>query len=225
MIQFESRESMRRYEDFLSRWKHVIGHYYSERKQSIIEARGQYTWSGFRDALEKRIQQALAMNGNGVKIDIFEEVEYWGFGVKTISKYNDEDTILRKTKVAFDNLKLGRLKEAAEERDGLPHVGPARATKLLALSDQKIYGIYDARASNALREVNYLAGQIIIPVLPGRTITGTGGNHALGFENFTWALRFMAESFSTEYPECKAWRVADVEMALFILGRRSASPR
>ncbi len=56
---------MRRYEDFLSRWKHVIGHYYSEHKQSLIEARGQYTWAGSRDALEKRIQQELAMNGNG----------------------------------------------------------------------------------------------------------------------------------------------------------------
>lgn len=81
MIQFESQESMRRYKDFLSRWKHVIGHHYSEHKQSIIEAREQYTWPGSRDALEKRIQQALARNGNGVTIDIFEEVEYWGFGV------------------------------------------------------------------------------------------------------------------------------------------------
>jgi hypothetical protein len=81
-----------------------------------------------------------------------------------------------------------------------------------------IYGIYDARASYALRETNCLAGEIIIPVLSGRTIPGTGGDHAFGFENFTWALRFMLDSFSTDYAECKTWRAADVEMGLFVLG-------
>lgn len=219
MVQFESKESLRRYKSFISRWQLVIGQYYVGHKRSIIEARRKYTWQGSRDSLEQRIKRALVKNHNGVTLDIFEEVEYWGFGVKTISRHNDQETVLHKTKTAFSNLGLGKLKEAAEELDSLPYVGPSRATKLLALSNQKIYGIYDARASNALREVNYLAGEIIIPVLPGRNIPGTAGNYSLGFENFTWALRFMLEKFSTEYTECKTWRVADIEMGLFILGR------
>jgi len=104
MTEFESRESVRRYEDFLSRWKDVIDHYYSEHKQSIIQAREQYTWPGSRDALEKRIRQALAKNSNGITIDVFEEVEYWDFGVKTISRHNDQGTVLRATRTASFSL-------------------------------------------------------------------------------------------------------------------------
>lgn len=220
MLCFESQESLRRYKNFLSRWEYVISQYYSGRKRNIVEARREYTWPGSRDSLERRIKQTLVENDNAVTLDMFEEVEHWGFGAKTISKHNDQETVLHKTRTAFEYLKLGKLREAAEELDNLPHVGPSRATKLLALSNQKLYGIYDARASNALREVNYLAGEILIPVLPGRTIVGTGGNHAAGFENFTWALRFMLNKFSTEYAECKTWRTADIEMGLFILGRK-----
>jgi hypothetical protein len=218
MIPFESQEAERRCKDFLSRWQWLIEKYYSEHRESIIEARREYTWHGDRDSLERCIKQTLAENDGVVTLQVFEEVEYWGFGVKTISKHNEHGTVLRKTKSAFTYLKQGKLREAALELDNLPYVGPARATKLLALSNQAIYGIYDARASNALRQVNFLAGKIIMPVLLGRTIQGTGGDSALGFESFTWALRFMLCKLSTECDECKTWRVADVEMSLFVLG-------
>lgn len=225
MTRFESEESVERYKNFLSQWQEVIGRYYLEHKQGIIQARKHYTWVDSRDSLEVKIQRALVENHGGVTVDVFEDVEYWGFGVKTISRHNDQGAVLLATKIAFSYLRSGKLREAAAELDGLPYVGPSRATKLLALSNQNIYGVYDARASNALRKVNDLAKEIIIPVLPGRTIEGTGGNHALGFENFTWALRFMLDRFTSEYTECRGWRVADIEMGLFILGRRGALAR
>ena len=82
MICFESQENLRRYKNFLSRWEYVISQYYSGRRRNIVEARREYTWPGSRDSLERHIKQTLVENDNAVTLDVFEEVEHWGFGVK-----------------------------------------------------------------------------------------------------------------------------------------------
>ncbi len=117
MIRFESEESVERYKNFLSQWQEVIGCYFLEHKQGIIQARKHYTWVDSRDSLEVKIQRALVENHGGVTVDVFEDVEYWGFGVKTISRHNDQGAVLLATKIAFSYLRSGKLREAAAEQE------------------------------------------------------------------------------------------------------------
>ncbi|MBI4234230.1 MAG: hypothetical protein HY686_07310 [Chloroflexi bacterium] len=215
-----SGQGKQRYDEFLQHNRDAIEGYYGQNKMNIITASKSYNYPGGRgkrDELERRIQQSLADNGDAVSREVFVEVEKWGFGTDKISQL-DPGCVMQATKAAFTCLHEGMLKEAAVKLTNLKDVGIARASKLLALSNQRDFGIYDSRAANALKSLDP-SGKLVIPIPPSRRKPGKGSNYYLGFENFTWVLRYMADKFRTDFPECKDWRVADVEIGLFMLGK------
>lgn len=130
---------------------------------------------------------------------------------------NPRKYVIKVTIEAFALLTSGKLKEAAKHLKGeLKGVGISRATKMLALSDQMLYGIYDSRAGNGLSPLVNKNGNPLIPVPSGIAIQGTPGNKALGFENYTWVLRRMLPLFQAQ-PNCRNWKVCDIEMGLFMM--------
>ena len=215
---FESEESRRRYHIFTSSWHQSINAYHQRFGHSIILARSRYPLDLLqeRDRLEKAIKKSLT-NINSQIPEIWTAVEKWGGFRPMVEKLNSHEHVIEVTVKAFERLTSGMLREAAQFLvDKLVGVGISRATKMLALSDQRLYGIYDSRAGDGLRSLTNKNGRPLIPVPYGRRIQGTSGDKALGFENYTWVLRYMLSLFQAQ-SGCKDWKTCDVEIGLFML--------
>ena len=132
-----------------------------------------------------------------------------------------EDKIQHATKHAFEHLRDGRIAQAAKELVMLPGVGISRASKVLALSDQQEFGIYDSRSAHGLSDFVGSNGQRIIPIPPGRVIRGDfRKDYCDAFEHYTWVLRHLRKLASTSDSLGREFgRVADLEVALFTRSR------
>lgn len=214
---FESEESKRRYDLFISSHYESTDDYYRKYRDKIINGRLQYpTETKERNELQEAINAALAVTGLRIP-QVWTRVEKWGGFEPQVERLNPEHYIIEVTRKSFDYLRKGMLREAAKcliKEPKLGGVGISRASKMLALSDLDLYGIYDSRAANQLRPITDSAGKPLIPVPSGRTIRGTYGDKALGFENYTWVLRYMLILFGKQ-PECANWKVSDVELGLY----------
>ena len=218
---FESEESKRRYDVFISVWHKSIDSYYQKYKSKIIDGRRQYpSETKERNRLQQAIIEALTKNPFQIP-EVWTQVEKWGWpkSEPQVERLNPQQHIVEVTRKAFDYLHKGMVREAANcliKEPKLRGVRIARASKMLALSDLDLYGVYDSRVANRLRPIAHSTGKPVIPVpFPfGGKIQGTYGDKALGFENFTWILRYMLPLFRAE-PGCANWKVSDVELGLY----------
>jgi hypothetical protein len=103
----------------------------------------------------------------------------------------------------------------------LPGIGVSRATKILALTDQRNLGIYDSHAAASLRPITE-GGKPLIRVPPGmsKKLQGTSPvsqkQLADDYPKYNAVLRRLLENAEQDSKYGKAFRrVADVERALF----------
>jgi hypothetical protein len=202
-------------------WQHV--------KAQISEWKHAYEWPRrvkYEDAfakradLEQNIKSALERRGYLAK-DLFDEILVWGFGRPSACSAEE---IEASTSRGFDRLRVGSIAEAAGELTALPGVGISRASKILALSDQLEFGIYDSRAAHGLSDLVMPNGCRVVPIPPGRVIQGDWGrDYCRAFEQYTWVLRQL-RTFASDDPSLRAEfrRVADIEMAFFMRSRLGA---
>ncbi len=224
---FETKESLEKYQSFLDGKHEIIDNYFSRYKQKIVDAWRNYQWPlgmsrdislSHRNELEAAMQKDLSEHHGAISKSVFTDVEVWGFGqskIKDITSMVIEDT----TRKAFELLRQGKLREAARTLRSLKGVGISRASKLLALSNQNIYGIYDSRSALALKDIQYNKVPII-PIPPGQQRPSiSSGDFNVGFEHYQWVLRYMLPKFRKEFTESIHWRVADIEIGLWVVGR------
>ena len=144
----------------------------------------------------------------------------WGFG--TDSGCSDQE-VQQATRHAFCHLKAAHVAEAARELVKLPRIGISRASKILALSDQREFGIYDSRSAHGLSDLVDRAARRIIVIPPGRVITGdprTKDGYCRAFEKYIWVLRYFRNLALQDSSLGPAFsRVADLEMAFFMRSR------
>ena len=121
----------------------------------ILSSRQDYQWPrgaslkgsiDTRAQLEQRIQNDLN-NKDCLSKFTFDAVIQWGFGVNSGCS---EQEVLQATRLAFCHLKSSKVAEAAKALVKLPRIGISRASKILALSDQLEFGIYDSRSAHGL---------------------------------------------------------------------------
>lgn len=151
----------------------------------------------------------------------FDAVMHWGFG--QASKL-EAASIERATGRAFDLPQVGKVVEAAQVLCSLKGVGISRATKVIALSDQTEYGIYDSRAAHGLSDL-CCNQRRLIPVPPGRAMSvrcdhGDSLRFCKAYPNYLEILRYFRDR-AKEIPEYRRAlsRAADIEMALFARSR------
>jgi hypothetical protein len=98
-------------------------------------------------------------------------------------------------------------------------VGISRASKIIGLSDQENLCIYDSRVGFALQTLTH-DGERLVKIPPSQSRPGDGGiSHTewgKNYEHLIWITGlirdFMNENGCT-------YRMADVEMALFMMGK------
>lgn len=212
----------------MNEYADALNGFWNRIKDHLLDWRSHYQWPpgtttegslDTRTQLEQRIREELDRQGYLSKA-AFDSVIRWGFG--TDSGCSDQE-VQQATRLAFCHLKANHVAQAARELVKLPQVGISRASKILALSDQREFGIYDSRSGHGLSDLVDRAGRRVVAIPPGRVIAGdpkTKEEYCFAFERYTWVLRHfrtLAREDSSLGPAFS--RVADLEMALFVRSR------
>jgi hypothetical protein len=224
---FETQDSLFKFQAFLENSRNAIDFYFENNKSKIVKGWQSFQWPlGMSrevslerlNELERAINKDLKLNNGGISKQLFVDIEIWGFGHTNIDDVSNTE-IEDATRESFRYLQLGKLKEAAENLGKIKGVGISRASKILAISNQNIYGIYDSRTALALSDIQ-ISGKPILPIPPGQQRPSIfRGDYNAGFERFQWILRYMLPKFKKEFGECVSWRVADVEIGIWVVGR------
>lgn len=122
------------------------------------------------------------------------------------------------TKDAFDRLDNGDLKGETLKLLSIKGVGISFALKLLGLFDQNAFAIYDSRVGTALRSL-IRNGERLVKCPIGRCRPGDICSDIEWAENYEKALWVMKVIRNRLYQLGYPFSIADVEMALFMMGK------
>jgi len=207
---------------FVEKHSDMVRGWVEDHFDELIEARKRYSWNDKpmvecvrdRNMIQAAIIGSRVRNGGGVDLATLDRVMDWG-GLRRIAL--DEDEALRVTGEAFGLLDSGDLKGAILRLLSVYGVGISSASKVIGLSDQNRFAIYDSRVGTALRSL-VVDVRRLIKCPAGRGRPGDAcSNHrwAESYERLIWVLEIMSGYLSERgYP----FSVADVEMALFMMG-------
>jgi hypothetical protein len=214
--------------EFIDKYAEHLGAFWNRTRGRLLDWRSHYEWppgASAEGSLNRRTQlehqiRAELDGQRCLSKGTFDAAIRWGFGAD--SGCSEQD-VRQATGVAFDHLKANRVAKAAWELVKLPGIGISRASKILALSDQREMGIYDSRSANGMSDLVDHTGRPIIVIPPGRVIAGdvrTKDQYCSAFEEYTWVLRHLRMLAQQDSSLAQVFsRVADVEMAYFVRSR------
>jgi len=213
-----------RKEDFLEKHRATILDWTIDNENALIEGRRNYSWNNKgliqclneRNKISKNIVLSRIRIGGGVDLKTLDAVMKWG-GFNQFP-LRDPESVLSITTEAFFQLDEGNASGAVHKLMSIYRVGISRASKIIGLSDQDSYCIYDSRVGAALRSLKH-DGKRIVLCPQGRSRGGdvcTNKQWAENYEQLIWTLEVMRDHLNQKgYP----FRIADVEMALFMMGK------
>jgi hypothetical protein len=210
--------------DFLEKYKESIVSWTIEKEPELISGRKNYSWNGKssieclneRNCVAHLLVLSRIRNGGGVDIETVNNVLSWG-GFRPLP-LSESENVLRITFEAFNLLDEGKIKEALLKIMSINRIGVSSASKIIGLFDQNRLAIYDSRVGTALRSLTH-NGIRIIKCPPGRSRPGDTCSEnvwANNYEQMLWVLE-VTRNYLIEkgYP----FSIADVEMALFMMGK------
>jgi len=212
-------------QEFLSKHKDTIIEWAERNKYTIIRNRNSYSWKRFsrlecersRNQVSREIILSRIRNNGALDLETLDRVMRWGFN----REYPDRDPVkaLQVTKKAFDHLDKGDIERAALTLLKVKGLGISRVSKILGLSDQENLCIYDSRVGYALRTLEYNGKKLfLIPpsqVRPG-DVNISDAEWAQEYQRLIWAAEIMRDHMDSN--GC-TYRMADVEMALYMMGQ------
>jgi len=217
-------------EVFLQRYGGIITAWTEGNKNALIAGRKDYRWKDktLIESLEKRnhltrqIVLSRIRNNGGVDLETLDSIMEWGFPKNPQFAERNQNKCLEVTRQAFNLLDEGKPSEAICKLMSFPLI-ISRASKMIGLSDPNYFAIYDSRVGLALATLKKGDGRIIkIPgraPQAGRTFPSDNcGSEEWGenYQKLLWVLEVIRNVLNEEgYP----FNLADVEMALFMMGK------
>jgi hypothetical protein len=210
---------------FIKEYKQSIIEWVEKNERTIVSARLGYSWINKsvmdcvreRNELSKAVIQSRIRNCGGVDLATLDRVTKWGFNREF--PLRDPENALKVTKRAFDFLDMGNLIEATITLLNIPHVGISRASKILGLFDQDNLCIYDSRVGSALKDMKHKNNKIVLSPSgrnrPGDLVT-SAVVWAQNYQKLIWTLEIIRDCLNQKG---FTYRLADVEMALFMIGK------
>jgi hypothetical protein len=192
--------------------------------QDIIEARASYQWGSKstiecvkeRNEVSRTIMSSRIKNGGAVSLEALDRVMAWGgFGSFPL---REPEKVLETTRRAFDFLDNGEIEESVLTLLSVHQVGIASATKIIGLSDQYRYAVYDSRVGTALRSLTY-KGERVVKCPAGRSRQGDICSDSAWARNYVKLLEVLEIMGNVLNEESYPFNVTDVEMALFMMGK------
>lgn len=212
-------------EEFLREFKETILEWLMRNEEALRIAMEKYSWRNKnheesvkeRNALELAIKQSRRKNYGGIDLETADKIHLWGFS--KIFPLRDSQKVVEITKKAFEYIDQGDYYQGAKTLMGIRGVGISRATKIIGLSDQNRLCIYDSRVGHALRSLRKNSAKVILcppDMSYKRDCDQTSKNGwAMNYERLIWTLQIMLKYFNAK---SLYFRMADIEMALFVLG-------
>jgi len=217
-------------EVFLQRYGGIITAWTKGNKNALIAGRKDYRWKDktLIESLEKRnhltrqIVLSRIRNNGGVDLETLDSIMEWGFPKNPQFAERNQNKCLEVTRQAFNLLDEGKPSEAICKLMSFPLI-ISRASKIIGLSDPNYFAIYDSRVGLALATLKDGDDRIIkIPgraPQAGRTFPSDNcGSEEWGenYQKLLWVLEVTRNVLNEEgYP----FNLADVEMALFMMGK------
>lgn len=211
--------------EFNQKYTSTIIIWTKENLNPLVLGRKNYRWKDKnlpqsldkRNELQKQLVLSRIRNVGGVDRAVLDAIMAWGFP-NPVFPERDEQKCLRVTRDAFNLLDQGRASEAILKLMTLEGVGISRASKIIGLFDQNYFAVFDSRVGSALKTLVY-NGERIIKSPPGMNRIGdadvTPTGWAENYQKLLWALEIIRNELNDEgFP----FSVADVEMALFMMG-------
>ena len=209
---------------FLRKHKQVILDWTKDNKSRLIEGRKNYSWNDKepqaclteRNEVSESITFSRTQNSGGVDLETLDMIMSWG----GFSQFplRDETKVLEITRRVFDFVDKGKISDAVEELLAIKGVGIARASKIIGLFDHERFCIYDSRVGQALKTLQFTE-KPVLKCPPGRARAGdicSDSRWAENYQRLIWTLEVIRDYLHSEgYP----FSVADVEMALFMMGK------
>lgn len=155
-------------------------------------------------------------------IEAIGKVHKWGFNQdlnkkqKILYQQPYLNTFMSMMKVWHKCEKPAEMRLHLEQCLRTPHVKIARFSKWLCFIDQSKYAIYDSRVSLALRQIK-LDGKRVFPTIGSKTKDRPTGASPAG-KHMSEVYMLYLDLLHSQLPRTKLTRVADIEMALFMLG-------
>lgn len=217
-------------EVFLQRYGGIITAWTKGNKSALIAGRKDYHWKdkSLIESLEKRnhLTRQIALsrirNNGGVDLETLDSIMEWGFPKNPQFAERNQGKCLEITRQAFNLLDEGKPSEAICKLMSFPLI-ISRASKIVGLSDPNYFAIYDSRVSLALATLKDGGGRII--KIPGRApqlgrtfLSDNCCSEEWGenYQKLLWVLEVIRNLLNEEgYP----FNLADVEMALFMMGK------
>jgi hypothetical protein len=212
-------------EEFNQKYGATIIVWTKENRNALVIGRRNYRWKDKnlpesldkRNELQKRLVLSRIRNVGGVDLATLDAIMAWGFP-NPLFPERDEPKCLRVTREAFSLLDQGKPSEAIMKLMTMEHVGIGRASKIVGLYDQNYFAMLDSRVGSALKTLTY-NGERLIKSPPGVNRVGDTDVTPLGwaenYQRLLWVLEIIRNELNEEgFP----FSVADVEMALFIMG-------
>jgi len=220
--QEETTQSNR--EAYLAPRREAILDWAEKNKSTIIQNRLNYHWKNhtrmecerLRNEVSRKIIESRKKNNGALDIETLNAVMRWGFGRDYPNQ--DPDNALQITGKAFNLLDQGDLVNATTTLCNEHGVGISRASKIIGLSDQENLCIYDSRVGVAIKTLTH-NGERRIKIPPGYNReydTCTQPEYAQNYQWLIWILEEIRDYMNTQ--GC-TYRLADVEMALFMMGK------
>lgn len=174
-----------------------------------------------RNDLEGALTISRQENNGGIDLKTVDSIYIWGFG--KLFPLRDQEKVLEATKEAFQFLDRDDCYQACRRLMQMEGVGVAGATKILGLSNQEKFCIYDSRVGLALSD-HKKDGKKIIRCPPGRRTKGDYVSNekwdhewSLDYQKLIWTLEIVRDYLKEKVPTL---RIPDMEMALFMKGAR-----
>lgn len=209
---------------FLTKYKEIILDWAQDNKFRLIEGRKNYSWNDKEPkvCLKERSQvtQSIVLsrirNAGGVDLETLDIIMSWG-GFHQFP-LRDGKKVLEITRRVFDFVDKSKISEAIEELLAINGVGIARASKIIGLFDHERFCIYNNRVGHALKTLQFTE-KPVLKCPPGHARSGdicSDSRWAENYQRLIWTLEAIRDYLHSEgYP----FSVADIEMALFMMGQ------
>ena len=209
---------------FLKKYKQIILDWAQNNKFQLIENRKNYSWSDKepkvclqeRNQISKSIVLSRIENAGGIDLKTLDLIMSWG----GFSRFplRDEKKVLEITRKVFNFVDESKISDAIEELLAINGVGIDQASKIIGLFDQQRFCTYDSRVGHALTTLQFAEKPALNcpagPFKPGDICSDS--RWAENYQRLIWTLEVIRDYLNSEgYP----FSIADVEMALFMMGK------
>jgi len=209
---------------FLKKNKEIIFEWTKNNKSVLLDARKSYSWGdkeprvclAERKEITDSIKFSKSRNNGGVDLKTLDLI----MGSSGFSKFpfRDEQKVLDITREVLNLINKNKISEAVEKLLAIDGVEIVQASKIISFFDQNRFCSYDNNVANALKTLKFVEKPVLkCPVGPKKPDDICSDERwGENYLHLIWTLEVIKECLNKEgYP----LSIADIEMALFIMGK------